>query len=128
MSLRSPLGKVLGSGSAKDGTEHFWAQRLSAIALALLGCWFVLSFMQLDDYSRRVLLAWIAAPLNSILLALLSITLAWHSMLGIQVIIEDYVHGPFIKVVSLITSKFAHLLAATVAVYAVLKISFGGAA
>ncbi|MGB5247705.1 MAG: succinate dehydrogenase, hydrophobic membrane anchor protein [Woeseia sp.] len=127
MSLRSPLGRVLGSGSAKDGTEHFWVQRLTAIALALLGCWFVVSLLQLDDFSRGVLLTWIAAPINSILLALLAITLAWHSLLGVQVVIEDYVHGPFIKVFALIMSKFGHLLAAAVAVYAVLKISFGGA-
>lgn len=127
MSLRSPLGRVLGAGSAKEGTEHFWVQRVTAIALAVLGCWFLVSLLQLDDMSRVALLAWIAAPLNSILLALLAITLAWHSSLGIQIIIEDYVHSPFIKVVSLIMSKFAHLLAAAIALYAVLRISFGGA-
>lgn len=127
MSLRSPLGSVLGSGSAKDGTEHFWVQRLTAVALALLGCWFLWSMLQLDGFSRGTVLRWLAVPLNSILLVLLSVSLAWHSMLGIQTIIEDYVHGPFIKVLSLILSKFAHLLAAAVAVYAILKISFGGA-
>jgi succinate dehydrogenase / fumarate reductase membrane anchor subunit len=128
VSLRSPLGKVLGSGSAKEGTEHFWVQRVSAVALALLGCWFLVSLLQLDALSYASVLSWIAAPLNSILLALLAATLAWHSSLGIQVIIEDYVHGPFFKVVSLIMSKFAHLLAAAVAIFAVLKISFGGGA
>lgn len=128
MSLRSPLGKVLGSGSAKEGTEHFWVQRVSAVALALLGCWFLISLLQLDGLSYASVRNWIAAPLNSILLALLAATLTWHSSLGIQVIIEDYVHGAFVKVVSLVMSKFAHLLVAAVAIFAVLKISFGGAA
>lgn len=128
MSLRSPLGKVLGSGSAKDGTGHFWSQRVSAAALALLGCWFLVSLLLLDDLSLSALQTWIATPLNSILLALLALALAWHSSLGVQVVIEDYVHGPFIKVVSLILSNFAHYLAAAIAVYAVLKISFGGGA
>jgi len=128
MSLRSPLGRVLGSGSAKEGTEHFWSQRVSATALALLGCWFLVSLLLLDNFALSTLLAWMAAPLNSILLALLAIALAWHSNLGVQVIIEDYVHGPFIKVISLIMSKFAHLLVVAVAVYSVMKISFGGGA
>lgn len=128
MSLRSPIGRVLGSGSAKDGTEHFWSQRVSAVALALLGSWFMIAILQLPGSSLPALLSWIAAPVNSILLALLAIALAWHSNLGVQVVIEDYVHGPFIKVVSLVMSKFAHLLAAAVAVYSVLKISFGGSA
>ncbi|NNE60805.1 MAG: succinate dehydrogenase, hydrophobic membrane anchor protein, partial [Woeseia sp.] len=91
MSLRSPLGRVLGSGSAKEGTEHFWAQRVSAVALAVLGCWFLLALLSLDDLSRGALLAWVASPFNSILLGLLAVTLAWHSSLGVQVVIEDYV-------------------------------------
>lgn len=126
-SLRSPLGKVLGSGSAKEGTEHFWSQRVSAAAIALLGLWFLAALLTLDP-GRAALLAWLASPVNSILLTLLAIALAWHSSLGVQVVIEDYVHGPFIKVVSLILSKFAHLLAGAAAVFAILKIAFGGAA
>lgn len=128
MSLRSPLGRVLGYGSAKEGTEHFFVQRVSAVSNALLGIWFLASISMLDSLARAELLAWIAEPVNSILLALLTLSLARHSSLGVQVVIEDYVHGPFIKVVSLIAIKFAHLLVAVAAIFAILKIAFGGAA
>lgn len=127
-SLRSPLGKVLGSGSAKDGTGHFWSQRVSAAGIVLLGLWFVLALLSLEPGNRIELIAWVAAPQNSILLLLLTLAVAWHSNLGVQVVIEDYVHGPFIKVVSLVLCKFAHIVAAAAAVFGVLKIAFGGAA
>ncbi len=128
MSLRTPLGRVLGYGSAKDGTEHFFAQRMSAVSNALLGLWFLASLLLLDSLARAALLEWIARPLNSILLVLLTLSLARHSSLGVQVVIEDYVHGPFVKLLSLIVAKFAHLLVAAAAIFAVLKIAFGGAA
>ncbi len=128
MSLRTPLGRVLGYGSAKDGTEHFFAQRMSAVSNALLGLWFLASLLLLDSLARAALLEWIARPLNSILLVLLTLSLARHSSLGVQVIIEDYVHGPLVKLLSLIVAKFAHLLVAAAAIFAVLKIAFGGAA
>ncbi len=128
MSLRTPLGRVLGYGSAKDGTEHFFAQRMSAVSNALLGLWFLASLLLLDSLARAALLDWIARPLNSILLVLLTLSLARHSSLGVQVIIEDYVHGPLVKLLSLIVAKFAHLLVAAAAIFAVLKIAFGGAA
>lgn len=128
MSLRTPLGRVLGYGSAKDGTEHFFAQRMSAVSNALLGLWFLASLLLLDSLARAALLEWIARPLNSILLVLLTLSLTRHSSLGVQVIIEDYVHGPLVKLLSLIVAKFAHLLVAAAAIFAVLKIAFGGAA
>ncbi len=128
MSLRTPLGRVLGYGSAKDGTEHFFAQRMSAVSNALLGLWFLASLLLLDSLARVALLEWIARPLNSILLVLLTLSLTRHSSLGVQVIIEDYVHGPLVKLLSLIVAKFAHLLVAAAAIFAVLKIAFGGAA
>ncbi len=127
-SLRSPLGKVLGAGSAKDGTEHFWSQRVSAAGIVLLGLWFVAASLGFDAFDRDGLIEWVAMPMNSILLLLLAVALAWHSNLGVQVVIEDYIHGPFLKVVSLILCKFVHLLAVAAALFAVLKIAFGGAA
>lgn len=128
MSLRTPLGRVLGYGSAKEGTEHFFMQRVSALSNALLGSWFLVSISMLDSLARDALLAWIAQPVTSILLLLLTLSLARHSSLGVQVVIEDYVHGPFIKLVSLVAAKFAHLLVAAAAAFAILKIAFGGAA
>ncbi len=126
MSLRSPLAQVLGSGSAKDGTEHWWAQRVTAVALLILGSWFLYSLMRLDSFAHSAMFDWAGRPFNSVMLLLLSVTLAWHSALGVQVVLEDYVHGAFIKVVSLLLNRFAHVFLTIVAVVAVLKIALGG--
>ena len=128
MSLRSPLAQVLGSGSAKDGTEHWWAQRVTAVALLILGGWFLFSIMRLDSFAHSAMLEWAGRPFNSVMLVLLSVTLAWHSALGVQVVLEDYVHGPFIKVVSLLANRFAHVFLAITAVVAVLTIALGNSA
>lgn len=125
MSLRTPLGRVLGLGSAKDGTAHFWGQRVSGIALALLGSWFVICFAASGDFSHAAVVAEVAKPLNSLLLILLSVTLAYHSQLGVQVVIEDYVHGHGLKIASLLVSRFVHILFAAAAVYAVIRIGTG---
>jgi len=125
MSLRSPLGRVLGLGSAKDGTDHWWAQRVSAVALLILGGWFGYSLIRLDSQTYLDVVRFIGQPLNAVLLALLSMTLAYHSYLGVQVVIEDYVHAPGTKVVSLLLSRFAHVFVAIAAVYAILVIGIG---
>lgn len=125
MNLRSPLRQVLGSGSAKEGTDHWWGQRVSAIGLLLLGLWFMLSLLQLDSFEHDDVVQWAGRPLSSIMLVLLSLTLGYHSKLGIQVIIEDYVHGSTLKVAALISSQFFHVFVVIAAVFAVLKIAFG---
>ena len=122
MSLRTPLGQVLGLGSAKDGTGHFWGQRVSGVGLLLLGLWFAYSLSVMPGFSHVEALAFIGAPLNSVLLLLLVITLAYHSYLGVQVVIEDYVHGHGLKLVSLILSRFAHSFLAAAAIFAIIKI------
>ena len=125
MSLRTPLGRVLGLGTAREGTEHWWAQRVSAVALLLLGAWFVIAIVMLDSLDHAAAVAFVGAPWNSVLLTLLSVMLAYHSYLGVQVVVEDYVHAPGIKVVSLMLSKFAHIFVAVAAVYAVLRVGIG---
>jgi succinate dehydrogenase / fumarate reductase membrane anchor subunit len=125
MSLKTPLGRVLGLGSAKEGTDHWWAQRVSAVALVLLGVWFVISLLRLESLTYLDVIRFVGVPLNAILLSLLSLTLAYHSYLGVQVVIEDYVHAPGAKVVSLLLSRFAHVLVAIAAVYAILVIGIG---
>ena len=122
MSLRTPLGRVLGLGTAKDGTSHWWGQRVSAVALLLLGLWFAWWMAVTPDFSHAAVVAEIGRPINSILLLLLAVTLAYHSYLGIQVVIEDYVHAPGLKVATLLFSRFAHILLVAAAVFAILKI------
>ena len=126
MSLRSPLSRVLGYGSAKEGTDHWWMQRVTAVALVLLGGWFMVSFAGLSDYSLEAVTTWVRQPMNAIVLLLGSVTLAYHSMLGVQVVLEDYVHGPGLKVFSLILNKFVHVFLGLAAVLAVLNVALGG--
>ncbi len=125
MSLRTPLGRVLGLGAAKDGTSHFWGQRVSAIALLFLGLWFALSLSTMTEFSHAEVIAEIQRPINGILLLLLSVTMAYHSNLGVQVVIEDYVHAHGLKLVTLVLSRFAHVLLTVAAIYSVLRIGLG---
>jgi succinate dehydrogenase / fumarate reductase membrane anchor subunit len=125
MSIRTPLSNVLGLGSAKDGTEHWWAQRVTAIALVLLGGWFAWSMVAIESLTYLDVIRFVGQPLNAVLLTLLSLTSAYHSYLGVQVVIEDYVHEPGTKVVSLLASRFAHVFVAIAAVYAILVIGIG---
>jgi succinate dehydrogenase / fumarate reductase membrane anchor subunit len=127
MSLRSPLGKVLGLGSAKDGAKHWWSQRTSAVALALLGLWFIVSLACLGTFEYGAVVGWIGNPCNATFLSLFIATAAYHSQLGVQVVLEDYVHGAT-KTVAIVLSNFAHILVGALGVIAVLRIAFGGVA
>ena len=124
MSLQSPLNKVLGLGSAKEGTGHWWAQRLTAISLVPLTIWFAIALLGLPHGNYEMVAAWIAQPLNSILIVLLVISLIYHSSLGLQVVIEDYVPGPA-KVVVLVLVQLAHVVLAVSGIYAVIVVSVG---
>jgi succinate dehydrogenase / fumarate reductase membrane anchor subunit len=123
MSLRSPLGAVLGDGSAKKGAAHWWSQRTSAVALALLGPWLLISLLALGDLNHAAVAAWIAAPLNAVLLSLLIATVAYHAQLGLQVVIEDYVSSKGTKVVVLTLINFALAVLAVLGVFSVLRIA-----
>ncbi len=125
MSFRTPLGNVLGLGSAKEGTGHFWGQRLSGIGLLILGLWFAYSVLVMPGFTHADALTFIGAPLNGVLLLLLVVAMSYHSTLGVQVVIEDYVHGHGLKLVSLIISRFAHSFLAVAAIYAIIKIGLG---
>ena len=102
MSLRSPVGRVLGLGSAKDGTSHWWAQRVSAVALIPLTLWFLLSLLALPALDYATVRAWLSVPLSGLLAVLLVAVLTYHSYLGTTVVIEDYVHAAGTKLLSLL--------------------------
>jgi len=104
------------------GTRHFVAQRVTAIILIFLGLWFAISIIGIDVFAHGVVVTFVADPLNVFLLTLLTMTLAYHSYLGVQVVIEDYVHANGFKVASLIASRLAHVLIAIALIYSIFKI------
>jgi succinate dehydrogenase / fumarate reductase, membrane anchor subunit len=127
MSLRSPLGRVLGLGSAKEGVHHWWVQRLTSVALVPLAVWFTVSLLSLPALDHTTVIAWMAQSWTSLLLILFVLIATWHSQLGLRVVVEDYVHGGA-KTVVLVVVTFAHALIAVAGVFAILKVAFGGAA
>jgi succinate dehydrogenase / fumarate reductase, membrane anchor subunit len=124
--LRSPLGRAFGLGSAKEGVEHWWAQRVSAVALIVLGLWFVTSLVALAGADHAAVVAWLRGPLAAILTILLLAAAFYHSALGLQVVIEDYVHSEWLKVPSIVVMRLLCLALAVAGIFAVLRIAFGG--
>lgn len=111
MSLQTPLARVLGLGSAKEGAEHWWWQRLTAVALVPLGLWFVIAVITLVGAGYAEARAWVGAPLNMVLLIAFTAALLHHAQLGLQVVIEDYVHSEACKLAGLLAVKFLAALA-----------------
>ncbi|MDE2444937.1 MAG: succinate dehydrogenase, hydrophobic membrane anchor protein [Alphaproteobacteria bacterium] len=125
MSMRSELSKVRGLGSAKSGTEHFWQQRVTAIAnvpLVIFVVWFVIAHL---GAKRADVVASIQHPLTAIVLILAMASILWHMRLGLQIVIEDYVHAPALKLACLLANIFFATGLFAVSAYAILKMSFG---
>lgn len=123
MSLESPIGRARGLGSAKDGLHHWWMQRVSAVVLVPLTLWFVFSVAAMVGEGYETIAGWIAHPGVAVALLIYLAAVFYHSALGVQVVIEDYIHQPTVKVVSLFASKLAHLVLGVAAVLAVLRIA-----
>jgi succinate dehydrogenase / fumarate reductase membrane anchor subunit len=123
--LRTPLGRVQGLGSAKEGADHFWLQRLTGVANIILVCFLIGLFVNLIGADHATVRRTLANPLVSIMLLLLILSGAQHMRIGMQVIIEDYVHGEGAKISLLILNTFFAIAIALTSVYAVLKLSFG---
>ncbi|HEY7608669.1 MAG TPA: succinate dehydrogenase, hydrophobic membrane anchor protein [Alphaproteobacteria bacterium] len=125
MQFRSPLGKVRGLGSAKDGTHHWWMQRVTALALIPLAIWFVASVVALIGKDHAAFTAWVKNPVSATLLILLLAATFHHAQLGLQVVIEDYVHRESCKVAAILAVKFAAAVLAGIGIVSVLRIAFG---
>ena len=122
---RTPLKDVRGLGSAKDGTHHFIVQRLTALALIPLTCWFlyfVIGLMQADYLTATDA---VARPFNAMLLVAFLVAMFWHTQLGMQVIIEDYVHSHALALTAQIAVRFICILGALASVFAVVRIALG---
>lgn len=123
--MKLPLNQVLGLGAAKEGPSHWWQQRLTAIALLPLGLWFAFALVCIDLGSYAAVTAWMRQPMTAILLALTAGSVIFHSWLGVQVVLEDYVGGKGSKVLALLLSSFAHVFVFAVCLFSILKVAFG---
>lgn len=120
---RNPLKKAKGLGSAQSGVGHWWTQRVTAAALVLLGVWFVVMVLGLLHADYATAHATVARPWNALLLIAFVITMFWHAVLGLQVVIEDYVHTRWKEVVLMVAIKFVAVLGALAGVLSVLRIA-----
>ena len=123
--MRSPLGRAMGLGSAKEGAEHWWMARVSAVALIPLTLWFVASIIAHTGSDYVTFIVWLRMPLVSILMVLLLIALFYHTALGLQVVIEDYVHSEA-KFGALIAVRLGCVALAVAGIMATMRIAFGG--
>jgi succinate dehydrogenase / fumarate reductase, membrane anchor subunit len=122
--MRSPLGRAMGLGSAKEGAEHWWMARVSAVALIPLTLWFVASIIAHTGSDYVTFIVWLRMPLVSILMVLLLIALFYHTALGLQVVIEDYVHSEA-KFGALIAVRLGCVALAVAGIMATMRIAFG---
>jgi succinate dehydrogenase / fumarate reductase, membrane anchor subunit len=122
--LRHPIAIARGLGSGKDGVHHFWVQRVTAVALALLTPWFIWLAVGLVGAEYAVVRLSLAQPLNATLMIAFVVTLFWHARLGLQVVIEDYVHIRWLEIALQIAVVFATFLAALASIIAIGRIAF----
>ena len=120
MSIRTPLARARGLGSAKDGVAHWWAQRITAVALVPLTLWLGVSIAARAGAGHEEVLAWLSSPVAAVAVVLFLGALFYHSQLGLQVVIEDYVHSEWLKLATLVVLQFAHIVVAAAAIFAVL--------
>jgi succinate dehydrogenase / fumarate reductase, membrane anchor subunit len=122
--MRSQLGQVRGLGAAKSGAAIWWAERMTSLALVPLTIWFIISILTLLGAPRAAVMAWAGYPVNSVLLLALVIATFRHMAMGLQAVIEDYIHGEPAKLISLLAMKAVTILLGLAAVIAVLKLAF----
>ena len=126
MSMINPLAKVRGLGSAKNGTHHWIAQRMTAVALVPLTLWFVISLIGLIGAELAAVQAWLSSPFNAVMMILTLVAGFHHAQLGLQVVIEDYIHGHGAKIAAMWIAKGAAYFFGAAAVFSVIKLAIGG--
>jgi succinate dehydrogenase / fumarate reductase membrane anchor subunit len=126
--METPLGRVRGLGSARTGARHWWTERLSAVATLLLFVWLIASLVRLPQLDHGTVTEWLRDPLAAVPMLLLIAATFYHLKLGLQVIIEDYVHEEGNKLFAVVLLNFAVIVGAALALFSVLKIAFGSAA
>ncbi|MEE4295407.1 MAG: succinate dehydrogenase, hydrophobic membrane anchor protein [Wenzhouxiangella sp.] len=125
MNLRNPLANAHNHGAAGDGVAHWWSQRFSAILLIGLTIWLVLAISSVTGASHSEVVQWLGSPFNAAMAILFVVTAIYHSKLGLQVVIEDYVHQRAAEVALQLLVKIAAIVGGLLAVMAILKVAFG---
>ena len=126
--LQTPLARVRGTGSAGHGAGHWWHERLSSVACLLLYVWLLVSLLRLPALDHRGVTEWLRDPLAAVPMLLLILATFWHLKLGLQVVIEDYVHDEGNRFLAVLLVNFAAVLGAAFALFAVLRIAFAAGA
>ncbi|HEX8667940.1 MAG TPA: succinate dehydrogenase, hydrophobic membrane anchor protein [Allosphingosinicella sp.] len=124
MRMETPIARVRGLGSARHGARHWWIERMTSVATLILFAWLIVSLLALPDLSHRTVTAWLSAPLSAVPMLLLIVATFWHLKLGLQVVIEDYVHEEGNKLFAVVLLNFFVVAAAALAIFSVLKIAF----
>ena len=124
--LRTPLSRARGLGSARQGVHHWWAQRITAVALIPLVAWFAISLIMMSGADYAVVRAWIGSPVVMVLLTLTIVIGLHHGQLGMQEVVEDYVHGEGLKLTLIVLLRFTAVFFGLAAIVAILRIGFGG--
>jgi len=127
MRLETPIARVRGLGSARSGAHHWWLERLTSVSTLLLFVWLIVSLLRLPGLDHKNVTTWLASPLAAVPMLLLIASTFWHLKLGLQVVIEDYVHEEGLRLFSIVLLNFFTLAAAALAVFAVLKIALAPA-
>jgi succinate dehydrogenase / fumarate reductase membrane anchor subunit len=123
MSLRAPPAPASDRSTARAGVRHWLAQRVTALALAPLAIWLLIALLRLPGIDYATVIHWMAAAAHPVLLALIVLLATWHAWLGVQVVIEDYVHGTLAKPTALLSSLLLHLLLGACGLYALMRIA-----
>ena len=126
MSMETPLGRVRGLGAAGHGAEHWWQERATSISTLLLFVWLLVSLIRLPSLDYGTLNEWLASPLAAVPMLLLIVSTFWHVKLGLQVVVEDYVHEEGAKLFWILVINLLSIFAGALALFAVFDIALGG--
>jgi succinate dehydrogenase / fumarate reductase membrane anchor subunit len=126
MKQGTAIGRVRGLGSAKAGAHHWWLERLTSVSTLLLFIWLLVALLRLPRLDHEMVTEWLSSPLAAVPMLLLIVSTFWHTKLGMQVIIEDYVHEEGLKLFTITLLNFFVIALGALAFFSVLKIAFGG--